>query len=104
MHVISYKKIREFCAKHDDATSSLNRWYRIVKHETFQMFTDVRQLFPSADQVGDFVVFNIGGNKYRLIAFIRYPLKRVFIRHILTHKEYGLNKWKEDVWFESIHK
>ena len=79
MHVISYKKIRDFCAKHDDATSSLNRWYRIVKHETFQMFADVRQLFPSADQVGDFVIFNIGGNKYRLVAFIRYPLKRVFI-------------------------
>ena len=88
MHVISYKKIREFCAKHDDATSSLNRWYRIVKHETFQMFADVRQVFPSADQVGDFVVFNIGGNKYRLVVEIQYQAGIVWVKFIGTHTHY----------------
>ena len=103
MRVIRYKKIREFCHKHADATSAFNHWYRIVKHQTFQSFADVRNLFPSADQVGNFVVFNVGGNKYRLIAFIRYPLKRVFIRHILTHEEYNRDKWKEDIWFKSTH-
>lgn len=101
MHVISYKKIREFCRKHAGARSPLNHWYRIVKHETFLTFADVKHLFLSADLVGNFVVFNIGSNNYRLIAFIRYPLKRVFIRHILTHDEYTREQWKEDVWFKS---
>ncbi|GAK55078.1 hypothetical protein U27_01909 [Candidatus Vecturithrix granuli] len=101
MHIISYKKIQEFCKKHAGASHSLQHWYRIVKHESFTTFADVKHLFPSADQVGNFVVFNIGGNKYRLIAFIRYPLKRLFIRHILTHDEYNREKWKEDLWFRS---
>jgi mRNA interferase HigB len=101
MHVISYKKIREFCKRHTTATSPLDYWYRIVRQETFRNFADVKRVFPIADQVGNFVVFNIGGNKYRFIAFLRYPLKRLFIRHILTHDEYGQDQWKEDVWFKS---
>ncbi|MCP4405391.1 MAG: type II toxin-antitoxin system HigB family toxin [bacterium] len=103
MHIISYKKIREFCKKHANATNSLEHWYRIAKHETFRTFADVKRLFPSADQVGNFVVFNIGGNKYRLIAFIRYPIKRLFIRHILTQNECNQEKWKEGIWFKSTN-
>lgn len=101
MHIISYKKIREFCKKYPDAANALNHWYRIVKHEEFPSFAEVKRLFPSADQVENFVVFNIGGNKYRLIVFIRYQRKLLFIRHILSHKEYDKDKWKEDVWFKS---
>jgi len=99
MHIISYKKIRKFSVKHPDAESPLNHWYRIVKHEEFKMFADVKELFKTADQVQNFVVFNIGGNKYRLIAFIRYQTKCLYIRHILTHKEYNNEKWKKDKWF-----
>lgn len=101
MHIISYKKIRDFIADHADAKSALTSWYRIVDKATFESFNDVRRVFPSADQVKNFVVFNIGGNKYRLIAFIRYNVKRVFIRHILTHAEYDKNKWKGDSWHNS---
>ena len=101
MHIISYKKIRDFCEKHPEATGPLNHWYRIVRHEEFKMFAEVKRLFPSADQVGNFVVFNIGGNNYRLIAFTRYRMKRLFIRHILTHKEYDKEKGKEDKWFKN---
>ena len=103
MHIISYKKIRDFCTKHVEAASPLQHWYRIVKRETFFTFANVRQVFPSADLVGNFVVFNIGGNKYRLIAFIRYPIKRVFIRHILTHDAYNREKWKGDAWFKNYN-
>ena len=104
MHIISYKKIREFCGKHTAAVRPLNHWYRIVKHEEFKMFTDIKQLFPSADKVGNFVIFNIGGNKYRLMAFIHYRMNRLFIRHIMTHKEYDKGKWKEDKWFNYTKK
>jgi len=102
MHIISYKKIREFCVKHPDAAGSFEHWYRIIKHEKFDTFSDVKNLFPSADIVKNFVVFNVGGNKFRLIAFINYKMNRLFIRHIMTHKVYNKKKWKEDEWFNSI--
>ena len=52
--------------------------------------------YPHADQVGKFTVFNIGGNKYRLIAVIHYNRGKVFVRHVLTHAEYDEGNWKED--------
>ena len=101
MHIISYKKIREFSQVYSSADSSLNHWYRIVKNTDFDNFSKVKELFPGADQVGNFVVFNIGGNNYRLIAFFRYQLKRLYIRSILTHSEYDKNRWKEDAWYQN---
>jgi mRNA interferase HigB len=55
--------------------------------------------YPSADLVGRFTVFNIGGNKYRLIVRIEYERQEVYIRHLLTHAEYDTDKWKQDEWF-----
>jgi len=99
MNIISYKKIREFCKEHPEAETPLKHWYRIIKNQNFSTFAEVKSLFPSADMVGNFTVFNIGGNKYRLAAFISYSAKRVFIRHIMTHKEYDKERWKKDNWF-----
>jgi mRNA interferase HigB len=56
----------------------------------------VRQVFGSADQVGEFIVFNIAGNKYRLIAAIHFDRQRCYVRYILTHKEYDLGKRKKE--------
>jgi mRNA interferase HigB len=55
----------------------------------------LKTFFASANQVDKFTVFNIGGNKVRLIAAIHYNCQRVYIRHVLTHSEYDKNKWKE---------
>lgn len=104
MHIISRKKILEFCKEYPEARKSMDRWYAIVKKTEFESFQDVKNLFPSADKVKNFTVFNIGGNKYRLAAFIRYRMKRIFIRHIMTHDEYNREKWKEDVWFTNMKK
>jgi mRNA interferase HigB len=95
MHIITRKRIIEFAKKHPDAQEALDRWYRIVKRTNFELFSDVRKTFPTVDHVEKWSVFNIGGNKYRLIALIVYPIKRIYIRHILTHNEYNLGKWKE---------
>jgi len=57
-------------------------------------FAELRELFPSADQVDNKTVFNIGGNKYRLIAAFHYNRGRVYIRAILTHRDYDKSNWK----------
>lgn len=95
MHVITRKRLPAFSEKYSDADEPLERWYRIVKHTDFESFTDLRKTFPQADQVGRLTVFNIAGNKYRLIAYIVYGRKRIYIRDILTHAEYDKGKWKE---------
>ena len=95
MHIITRKRLLEFSKKHPDSAESLDRWYRIVKQSNYNSFSELRKTFPKADQVGKFTVFDIGGNKYRLIAYIVFSAKRLYIRHILTHTEYDKGKWKE---------
>lgn len=94
MHLISIKKLREFWSVHRDAMSTLRSWSKIVEYAQWHSFADVRQVYANADQVGRFTVFNIGGNKYRLIAVIHFNRGKVYVRHILTHKEYDSGAWK----------
>jgi mRNA interferase HigB len=94
MHVISRKRLHEFTKKHPDCSASIESWYRIVKRTVFGSFDDLRQAFPGADQVGKLTVFNIGGNKARLIAAIHYNTQKIYIRHVLTHKEYDRGSWR----------
>jgi mRNA interferase HigB len=95
MHVITRKRLVDFASKQPDCATALDCWYRIVKHSAISNFAELRAVFPSADQVQGLTVFNIGGNKVRLIAAIHYNSQRLYIRHVLTHKEYDKNKWKE---------
>ena len=95
MHIITRKRLLYFAQNHPDCKSGLEAWYRIIKHSNFKKFIELRKVFPSTDQVGKFTVFNIGGNKARLIAAVHYNTQRVYIRHVLTHAEYDRSKWKE---------
>ena len=94
MHVITRKRLLDFAQKHPDCKSGLETWYRIIKHSNFKTFEELSKIFPSADHVGKYTVFNIGGNKARLIVAIHYNTQRVYIRYVLTHAEYDRNKWK----------
>jgi mRNA interferase HigB len=94
MHVISKKKLREFWEEHPRAKTALEAWYQVTRHAEWGNFADVRAAFNAADQVGKFTVFDIGGNKYRLIAVIHYDRGKVFVRHVLTHAEYDEGSWK----------
>jgi mRNA interferase HigB len=94
MHVITRKRIQEFVNKHPDSQASLENWYRIVKKTNYRSFNELRQHFSSADYVDGYIVFNISGNKYRLIAAIHFNRNKVYIRAILTHAEYDRNEWK----------
>ncbi len=69
-------------------------WFRTMKKENFQDFVHLKQIFSDADYVGGLTVFDIGGNKYRLIASIHYNVGQVYIRNVLTHAEYDRNDWK----------
>lgn len=95
MHISTRKRILDFSNKSPDCTTALDSWYRILKHTSVTNFAELKAIFPSADRVKGLTVFNIGGNKARLIAAIHYNVQRVFIRQVLTHKEYDTNKWKE---------
>ncbi len=96
MHVISRKRLREFWAVHADAEPSLKAWFRVAKSADWTSFADVRATYRTADQVGKFTVFNVGGNKYRLIAAIHFDRGKLYVRHVLTHAEYEVGKWKDD--------
>ena len=94
MHVIAKPVLVEFWIKHPDAENALQAWYRTMEGEIFADFNDLRATFASADYVEGLTVFNIGGNKYRLIAAIHYNRRKVLIRSLLTYAEYDLDQWK----------
>jgi mRNA interferase HigB len=100
MHVISPKKLREFWEQHADSESALRAWYKITSLALWTNFAAVRADFSHADPVGTCIVFNIGGNKYRLIARVFYARDkfkgRVYILHVLSHRIDDDGSWKDD--------
>ena len=94
MRVISRKKVSDFILGNLESKASLETWYRILSKSSFSSFADLRLTFPSADQVSDLTVFNISGNKFRLIAAIHYNRQILYVREILSHAEYNKNKWR----------
>ena len=95
MRVFSLRTLREFWEQHPEAETPLRTWFRNAERTEWNNLSEVKTTYPHADLVGNFTVFNIGGNKYRLIVRVDYQYKRVFIRAILTHPEYDQGDWKE---------
>src|SRR5215470_4501475 len=94
MHVIAKPVLVEFWTKYPDAEAPLRIWFDTMRKENFSYFVNLRPTFGSADYVDGLTVFNIGGNKYRLIASIYYNRQKVYITAVLTHAEYDRNNWK----------
>jgi len=94
MHVIAKSALISFWTLYLDAERPLQVWYQTMERENFSDFNALRETFVSADYVEGLTVFNIGGNKYRLIASIHYNRRKVCIRHVLTHTEYNRETWK----------
>jgi mRNA interferase HigB len=88
MHVISESRLKKFWEKYPDAKTSLRCWYKTATIAQWSNLAEVKAVFSSADIVGNFTVFNIRGNNYRLITFIdyEYRTKKIFIRSVLTHE------------------
>ena len=96
MHVISLKALRAFWSRYPEAESALRRWHQVVESATWNTFADIRGTFSSADSYQRCVIFNVGGNKYRIIAAVHYDRRKVYLRNVLTHAEYDRGDWKAD--------
>jgi mRNA interferase HigB len=95
LHVISIKLLRDFWEVHPDTAEPLRTWYKAAEKAEWTSIVDVRQTYPHADFVGPHhTVFNVGGNKCRLVVKIEYAFKLIFVENVLTHEEYDEGKWK----------
>jgi len=102
VRIIKPSTVRAYASANPDAASALHRWMRLVRPARWRKLQEARQMFGSADEVRmksgrNVVVFNIGGNKYRLIAAVHYNLGRVYVLRFLTHAEYDRAKWKDEL-------
>ena len=96
MHVITEKRIREAKARWPNTATALDYWYQLAKGSRPSDFAAMRAIFPAVDKVGDFHVFDIGRNKLRLTAYVRHRSQKLYIKHVLEHREYERGKWKEE--------
>lgn len=96
MHVISRRMLREFWNVHPRARKPLDDWYKVARAAEWGSFDEVRLARADADVYRRFVIFDIGGNKYRLIAVIHYNRRKVFVRAVLTHADYTRGDWKDE--------
>ena len=94
MHVISKKKLKEFWEEHPDSQGPLEAWFKIIRWTRYETFNALKATFPKADTVGEKIVFDIGGNKYRLITVIHFNRLKVYVRAVLTHAAYDRGTWK----------
>jgi len=89
MHIISFRKLREFFEKDPNAQVALQDWYKRASKANWDNFSDVKKTFNSVDSVGNSrFVFNVKGNHYRIVVQILFTIKRVYIRWVGTHKDY----------------
>ena len=106
MQIIAEQKLTEFAQRHPTSKSGLFRWLELMQQSDFGSVTELREMLPHADLVKKetptqprqqvlysnrettFTVFNIGGNKTRLIAIMRYDSQQIIIHQVLTHAEY----------------
>ena len=94
MKIISNSTLRAFAADHPQAEAPLQGWRRVIEKNRFANWAELKAAFNAVDKVGELVVFDIGGNKYRLIAYIRFEKQIVYIKAVLTHRDYDKGAWK----------
>ena len=90
MRIIALKRLKDHwqLPRRGDSEQPLKSWYAVVKEADWAHFAQVKEQFGSASAVGERVIFNIAGNKYRLVAFINYEFRTVYVRFVGTHAEY----------------
>jgi len=92
MRVISNRVLVQFAQDWPEAASPLQAWRNALKSGNFPHHAALKATFSGVDKVGEFHVFDIGGNKWRVIAFIHFPAQIVYIKHVFTHAQY--DRWR----------
>ena len=95
MRVLSKSAWRVAVLKDPSLEGPLAEWHKIALHARWASIVDVKRVYPHADYVAPYTVFNIRGNNYRLVVKIEYQRSMIFIKHLLTHDEYMRNGWKK---------
>src|SRR3546814_5084845 len=91
MRVISNKALVDFAAMNPEAGGVLQAWRKLLESAEIANFAGLRALMNSVDKVGDFVVFDVGGNKYRIVAAVHFNRGLLYVRHVFTHAQY--DRW-----------
>lgn len=94
MRVVSRKRLRDAQAVHADLLDPLNVWWRVAEGSEWKSLADVRKTYRDVDAVGRYTVFNIKGNKYRLIVRMEYAKHKIYVITVLTHAQYDEGAWK----------
>lgn len=92
VNVIALSSLRSFWIDHPSAESALRNWHNVLRGSTIQSFSGLKLMFNSVELVNPYTVFDVGGNKYRVITRVSYLHQTVHIKYVFTHKEY--DKWK----------
>jgi mRNA interferase HigB len=99
MHLISAGKLKEASAIYSGVDGAIKNFYKKVEKSAWQNLLDVQQDYREAEAVSNFTVFNIKGNKYRLILDIDYEEQVAYFKYFLTHAEYDKEQWKNDEYY-----
>ena len=92
MRLISNKALREFALRHRSSGQPLQAWRKLIEGNTFQRYADLKRVFNSVDKAGNYYVFDIAGNHFRLIAAIHFNTQTLYVRAVFTHAEY--DNWR----------
>jgi mRNA interferase HigB len=93
LNVISKPGLLELARKHPETIPTLTHWYKVAKKAEWRGLHEVRREFPSADQVGDVLIFDILGRHYRLMTRVKYDAQRIYVKAFLSHREYDRKEW-----------
>ena len=99
MHLISAGKLKEAASKYSDAVEIVKNFAKKIEFSNWQNLIEIQADYRTAEAVGDFTVFNIKGNKYRLILSIDYEAQVAYFKYFMTHAEYDKDDWKNDPYY-----
>jgi len=95
VNVISHRGLLKQIERHRDCQTAALDWFALARDAQWTNLQDVRAVYPSTDQVGRMLIFNLRGNAYRLIVGVNYTAKTLYIKELLSHAEYGKQEWKK---------
>ena len=95
MRLVHRERLEAFASKFKDSSAALSAWARAIESGRPRHLVELKQALGSADYVRPYVVFNIAGNKYRLVALVNFELGVVSVERVMTHAEYDRGRWRE---------